>query len=201
MPDSALESHPGELLGCGLSGCSEALLCLPKINPDGVLCTQVREETRWCVGWTWRHCGRLSHLQIPKRQVWSKERLPGCQDALLKSHHFTVTAPPSVWDPAVVWPPFLDPQVLCQASAQTKVSPQASPLSGPAGLCKVACLHLPPEPAPPTDGRADGGAGYGLGLVPTGQLRMVRSMCHRLPYQAVMSVPFTQVRASCLGLF
>lgn len=41
--------------------------------------------------------------------------------------------------------------------------------SGPTGLCKVACVHLPPKPAPRTDGKADGGAGSGLGLVPAGQ--------------------------------
>lgn len=34
----------------------------------------------------------------------------------------------------------------------------------------MACLHLPLKPALQTDGRADGGAGSGLGLVPTGQL-------------------------------
>lgn len=171
-------------------------------------CYVHRSEERhggvWCGGRGWKKgmdTSLLSHLQIPKRQVWSKEGSLGVS--------MPMSLPPfSQW-----WSHPLSRilHLSCLLSLthsssarhlhKLKCLHHLTPLSGPTGLCKVACLHLPPEPAPRTDGRADGGAGSGLGLIPTGQLRMVRSMCHGLPYQAVMSVPFTQVQASCLGLF
>lgn len=120
--------------------------------------------------------------------------------------------------PGFLWDPTWHTLVLgvCWVSVQTKGSPHLSPglcthqclltshpcsSSSPTGLCKVACLHLPPKPVPRTDGKADGGTGLRPGLVPTGQLRMERAMCRGFAYQAVMSVHFTQAQASCRGLF
>lgn len=124
--------------------------CCVFLKSTPTVCFVHKSEKRHGGVWGMDMEALWSALPPPDTQkaIWSKERLPGCQDAVLKSHHFTATAPPSVWDPAVVWPPFLDPQVLCQASAQTKVSPPASPLrvlldsaKWPVSICHPSRLH------------------------------------------------------------
>lgn len=174
--------------------------CFPKTNLDFDLLLRVRTKTVCCV---MENVGILVGFptsRCPKGKSGTRRGLR-CHNTTI----FTVKASSTV-SRTLQWTHLLSPCQTYRSFARSLHKPKClltshpCSSSGPTGLCKVACLHLPPKPVPWTDGRADG-TGSGPGLVPTGQLRMEKAMCHGLPDQAVMSVHFTQAQASCLGLF